>query len=563
LNNKNALKRLFFSVLLVFSGFSLFAQETAPLPASIPSPEDMRKAGASEGQIKQAMDFLQGANKGQSSSSGSPLGQSSNTQNTQNAQNSQNTQQKLMDVGNKSGQTDNTKQEPSKDSKPNEPVKDDQAKTEFDKDGKLDVRERLVYGKQLFRNGSISFFDHSGNSVAPENYVIGSNDELAVNVWGYTDFSDNYKVNEMGYASGKLIGRVYLSGLTFAQAKAIIKSKLSQVMDLQNSSSDITLSSSRVVSVNIVGEVVHPGTYEIPAINTVFNALVAAGGPNAIGSVRNIYLKRAGKVIDSLDVYKFLFDPAYFKDVFLQNNDYIYVPSVKRIVTIKGEVRRDGVYELKGNENMNALLHFVGGLNTTAYVKNIQFKRIRNNAEVLLDLNLDSVLRAKKDFILNDEDEITINRVPQGVGNMVTLMGSLKLPGDYELKKGEKLSEMLKKAEGPVFDAYLQKAYIIRIKDDLTKEFIPVNLESVLKNPASPDNIVMHEFDVVRVLSKTAFADTFPVTIAGMVRMPGTYNLGSGLTIKDALALVGGVKQDAYLERAFLVREEKVIHLKK
>jgi polysaccharide export outer membrane protein len=498
-----------------------------------PNPDAMRKAGASEAQIKQAMDYF---------------GKQQNKTGTQTpVQKGDGTDPGKDGKDGKDGKEEKKEEE----KKEEDPEKDMKVKV------KHDANERNVFGKSVFRDSEIKFYDKATDVIAPENYKLGAGDELSINVWGFSDYNERYKINEQGYIDPELIGRVYLKGLSFKDARSMIKNKLGQVFDLVNSQFEMTLNYSRVITVNIVGEVQRQGSYTIPAINTAFNALMASGGPNSIGSVRNIYIKREGKTIDTLDVYKFLLDPNYYSDMFMQNNDYIFIPAEKRIMSIKGEVKRQGLYELKSNENLNKLVEFAGGTNAAAFLTNIQIKRLRNNSEVLLDVNYDSLLKSKKDFILQDEDEVFINRVPKGVVNLATVGGAVKLPGDYEFRTGDKVSDIIKRAEGPLFDAFLDKAYIIRKKDDFSVEFIPFDLKKALQDSSSKENIAMRPFDVLSVLSKSAFADDFPVTVTGAVRIPGQMNLGSGLKVKDALALSGGLTLDAYQERAYIIREDK------
>ena len=167
---------------------------------------------------------------------------------------------------------------------------------------------------------------------APENYLLGEGDELTISIWGMADHSESLVVNEKGYVSTSQAGRIYVGGKNFKTAKSLIKNRMGNYYDLNRSQLDVTLNYSRVITVNIVGEVFNPGSYTIPATNTAFNALIAAGGPSQIGSVRNIYLRRNGKTIDSLDVYAFLFDPKASQDVFMQNNDYLYVAPAKKLL---------------------------------------------------------------------------------------------------------------------------------------------------------------------------------------------------------------------------------------
>lgn len=403
----------------------------------------------------------------------------------------------------------------------------------------------LIYGQDVFRNNKIQFFDRAQDANAPDSYILGPGDEISVAAWGFADYNEVFVVDQAGYISPKLSGRIYVKGLTFKNARSLIQNKIGQFLDMQRSQMAITLTYSRVISVNIVGEVFNPGSYTIPAINTAFNALVVVGGPEQIGSVRNIYIKRDGKTIDTLDVYDYLLDPAGYNQTYLQDNDYIVVPVAGRTVSISGEVRREHAYELKAGEQLLSFLGFAGGLKPTAYKSNIQVKRYKNSREYLFDINLDSLTAAKTDFELFDGDHIMVSKIPEGYYNNVTASGAVRIPGDYELRKGDKVSDLLEKTKGVLFDAYLQRAYILRMNEDLSKTYITINLAKVIADKNYSDNIVLQEFDELKVLSKKDFADEFSVSVLGTVRKPGEFPFGSGLSLKDVLFMAGGLKREA------------------
>ena len=151
----------------------------------------------------------------------------------------------------------------------------------------------------------------------------------------------------------------------------------------------------------------NPGSYTIPAINTAFNALIAAGGPNQIGSVRNIYLRRNGKTVDSLDVYSFLFDPTSSQDLFMQNNDYLYVAPAEKIVEVKGAVNRPYTYEAKAGDVVADMIRYAGGFTAKAYRNGITVYRIDENN--IKTLTVDAT--ASQNLQLKSGDEIVVNSI--------------------------------------------------------------------------------------------------------------------------------------------------------
>ncbi|OFX70906.1 MAG: hypothetical protein A2X12_10175 [Bacteroidetes bacterium GWE2_29_8] len=405
--------------------------------------------------------------------------------------------------------------------------------------------EELVYGHSIFKNNSILIYQKAKEVIAPENYKLGVGDEIVVTTWGYTDYSEKFTISEDGYISPRQVGRIYLKGMTFAKAKHLLRSKFGASIDLSNSDFDVNLVYSRVITVNIVGEVDKPGSYVIPAVNTPFNALIAANGLTKSGSIRNIYIRREGRTIDSLDAYKFLTDERYYNDVFLQNNDYIYVNVAEKVVKIEGAIKRPHNYELKGNEKLKDLLKFCGGFNGNSYTKNILIKRYVNNELKYIDINYDSLLQNKIDFKLYDKDVVFVPQIPDFVKNKVILKGAVKISGEYELRIGDRVSDIIERAEGISYSAYTEKAYILRLNENLSKTYIDFNINNALQNKDSKDNLELKELDEIRILSKKDFTDYFQVYVVGEVRKPDTITYGYELSLKDALLITGGLKKES------------------
>ena len=398
-----------------------------------------------------------------------------------------------------------------------------------------------IYGQDVFRNNKLSFYQKALDAKAPENYKVGSGDEISISVWGYSEFSENLMVDERGYITPRSYGRIYVKGLTFKRMRSLLKSKFGSFLDMKNSEIDVTLSYSRVITVNIVGEVYNPGSYSIPAINTAFNALIAAKGPNQLGTVRNIYIKRDGKTVDSLDVYQFLFNPNRSQDIYMQDGDYLFVPPAKHIVEVSGAVNRPYTYEAKSGESVARLIKYAGGYTTNAFSDVVTLKSIEYNSVKVNDVHNDHA----KSTIVKNGDEIIVNTISNKMSNVVTVKGSIGVAGDYEFIRGEKLLDLLNRSKCIADKTFLDKVYIIRLNEDRTKTHISVNLESVLKDENHKDNIYLKEYDIVRVLSIDDFYDEFSVSVIGAVRSGGEFDFGVGMTLQDVLLQSGGLTQKA------------------
>jgi len=407
-----------------------------------------------------------------------------------------------------------------------------------------------IYGQDIFRNNRLLFYQKALDAKAPENYKVGSGDEISISVWGYSEFSETLLVDQRGYINPSSYGRIYVKGLTFKKMRSLLKSRFSSFLDMKNSEIDVTLSYSRVITINIVGEVYYPGSYTIPAINTAFNALIAAKGPNQLGTVRNIYIKRDGKTVDSLDVYQFLFNPTRSQDIYMQDGDYLFVPPAKNIVEVHGAVNRPYTYEAKLGESVSEIITYAGGFTSNAFTDVISLKRIEYNSMRVNDVHTDHI---KSTFVQNG-DEVIVNSISNKLSNLVSVKGNIGVSGDYEFIKGERLLDLLKRAKCIAEKTFLDKVYIIRLNEDRTKTHISVDLGEIMKDVNHEDNILIHEYDIVRVLSVDDFDDAFSVSVYGSVRAPGEFDFGSGMTLQDLLLQAGGLKQQAEGSRVEISR---------
>ncbi|MCS6917812.1 MAG: SLBB domain-containing protein [Chitinophagales bacterium] len=402
-----------------------------------------------------------------------------------------------------------------------------------------------IFGHDYFRNKDVRIFDRTSEGQASNNYIIGINDQISINVWGYSSFSGSYTVDNTGAIMPEGVGKIYVKGLTLEKARQLIRSRFASYLDIPNSQIEITIVHARVISVNIVGEVFRPGSYTIPAINSAFNALVASGGPTDKGSVREIFIRRNGQTVRTLDVYQFLLNPNANVDFFLENNDYIFVPALSRVVSIQGEVNRPYKYEFKEGEDLLQVIGYAGGLTALAYTQSVQVKRYTGNTVQLLDVNLDSLMRVKGRFPLQNGDEVLISTIPTELTRYVRASGAVMQPGDYSFTEGMRISDLLSKAHGLKPTAVTDRAYVTRTHADLTTSVLPFNPSAVLSNANSPDNLKLQAKDEVVFFDRKNMVDSLTVSISGAVRMPGRYAYASGMTLADLILTAGGLRVEA------------------
>jgi protein involved in polysaccharide export with SLBB domain len=345
-----------------------------------------------------------------------------------------------------------------------------------------------------------------------------------------------------------------VKGVPFDKAKVLIKTALSNNFNMSSNQVEISLAYSRSITVNIVGEVFKPGSYKIPALNTAFNALIAAGGPTDIGTLRNIQLRRNGKVIKTFDVYAYLQNPGSDDDFFLQDNDYLVIGTVGKLVSIAGAVKRPMTYELLPNEELTQLIKYTGGLNANAMASRSQVQRYISKNQRLLPVNLDSLAQLKLDFALQNGDAVTIGRVNDDLENRVEVKGPVYFPGVFPIVLGDRVSDLILKAGGLREQILLKRAYLVRTEKDETRKYIPLNVETLVRNSSDEGNVVLQKNDVLLLYSEAEFLDKFTVNINGEVKNPVTLAYKEGLTLGDVLVLAGGIKISAELTKIEISR---------
>ncbi|MBK7010360.1 MAG: polysaccharide biosynthesis/export family protein [Saprospiraceae bacterium] len=256
--------------------------------------------------------------------------------------------------------------------------------------------EAKTYGQQLFRDNSLKLYRTSDETKPPRSYVLGAGDVLAISIFDVSQANISLEVSREGYIQPDRLPRYFVAGLTIDDAERMLKRNFRNYYLFSPDNFKLSVTTARTINVNIFGEVFNNGSFNISAVNTAFNALVAAGGPGDLGSVRQIKLLRPGKAPKNIDVYQFLNNPVVSQEFYLQDNDYIQVPIAQKLISIKGGINRPMQYELLPEENLNHLLKYAGGIKAGALKRNVQVKRFENDAEVILNVDLSELETQKK-----------------------------------------------------------------------------------------------------------------------------------------------------------------------
>lgn len=404
----------------------------------------------------------------------------------------------------------------------------------------------MIYGQEIFRNKSILAYNKSENIKPPDTYILGVGDIVNVHVFGRSkaDFK-NLEISPQGFIQISNFPRVYIKGLTYQQAREVVRKTLAAYFSFAPNEFEMTVDYSREISINIFGEAGQIGTFHLPATNTAFNALVAAGGPNGIGSVRNIKLIR-GNTVKQIDVYDFIANPAIAQNFYLEENDIIHIPLAERVVAITGAVKRPMRYELIAGENLNQLISLAAGLREDAYLKSIQIIRFTDDKESIIDVPLRELMDKKEDFVLLSGDRVNIRRIPVPSEQVVTIEGMVETPGTYQFIEGMKVSDLLDQGNLK-FGAKTDLAFLMRVNEDRTSSVNRVHIRAIQENPAGPENVLLKARDKLLIYSLSYYTDVASLSVSGAVRQAITipYDFNRNLRLSDVIIMAGGLVPDA------------------
>lgn len=411
---------------------------------------------------------------------------------------------------------------------------------DFEKEGVFATQSKL-FGAELFSSQELSF-EPDMRMATPKNYVIGPDDELILNVYGLNMSQQTLKVSPDGTVNVKYAGVVYVNGLTVEAATSSIRSRLVRYYPGLNSGAtklNVSLGNIRSIRVIMIGAIKRPGTYTLPSLASLFNALYVSGGPAENGSLRNIELIRGNKKVATADLYDFLVRGDLSGNIRLEDNDVIRVPFAETLVTLNGLVNRPGIFEMKQSESLFDALQFAGGFKSAAFRGRITGTRIADLERQVVDVAGDS-LRSFRPF---NGDEFYIDSVINRYQNRVVISGAVFKPGPYALSPGMNLKQLIEKAQGLKEDVFTGRAILVRTRPDLSKQYIDVELKPIMIGLS--DGLALQREDSIRIASIFDLRDSATVTINGAVRKPGNFRFEDSLSLKSLILKADGFAENA------------------
>ena len=419
---------------------------------------------------------------------------------------------------------------------------------------RLEVEKKSrIFGSTLFRNSNISF-EPNLRMATPSSYIIGPDDQLLLDITGDNEVSYKLPVTPEGTVKIEYVGIIPVSGLSIEAAKDKITQRLSGTYPaIRSGRTNVSLNvgNIRSIRVTLTGAVTKPGTYTLPSLVTVFNALYASGGPAENGTYRNIELIRNNKIVSKIDIYDFLVNGMQTGNVRLQDQDVIHIPVYGNRVDFQGEVKRPAVFEGLDGENLDDLIRYAGGFTENAYTSKIKVFQKTDKERRITDVYHNQYAT----YPIKNGDVFIADNLLDRFENRISVVGAVFSPGVYGLEDGMTLRDLLELAQGVREDAYLERGMINRLKSDNTLELINFNLREILAGNAS--DIPLKREDKIEISSIFDLRDEYKFTIQGQVRLPGDFPYASNTTVSDMIQKAGGLTEEAKNARIEIARRIK------
>ncbi|WP_400262036.1 SLBB domain-containing protein [Sphingobacterium sp. SG20118] len=414
----------------------------------------------------------------------------------------------------------------------------------------IDEKKLKIFGSDLFKNNAITF-EPNLRMATPSSYIIGPDDEILLDISGDNEASYKLPVSADGTIKVEYAGAINVSGLSIAAAKSKIQQRLSSTYPAIRSGQthiDVNIGNIRTIRITLTGAATKPGTYSLPSLATVFNALYAAGGPSETGTYRQIQVIRNNQVVTTIDLYDFLANGIQSGNVRLQDQDIIHIPVYGNRVQFEGEVKRPAIFETVSGESLLDLVKYAGGFNEDAYTAKVKVLQKTDKERSVKDLYADQFA----DYSPQAGDQYIVEPILERFANRVSILGAVFRPGLYGMEPGMTLQQLLEQADGVREDAFLERGIINRLRADNTAELINFNVREILAGTAA--DIPLKREDKIEIASIFDLRDEYKFTVQGEVRLPGDFPFASNATLGDLIQKAGGLNEAAKNARIEIAR---------
>ncbi|PSL48958.1 protein involved in polysaccharide export with SLBB domain [Chitinophaga niastensis] len=412
-----------------------------------------------------------------------------------------------------------------------------------------DVKRKKIFGAELFNNQNLTF-EPNLRMPTPANYRLAASDQVLIDVYGYSEVQHDLTVSAEGYIRIPNVGPVYVNGLTMEEAKNRITKQLSTIYSTISTGKtfvQVSLGNIRSIRILLIGEIQRPGTYTLPSLATVANALYVSGGPDENGSFRSIQVIRNGQVITTFDLYDFITRGDLTNNIVLQDQDIVKVNPYKTRVELLGEIKRPAIFEAKDNETLQNILDYAGGYTDGSFKDNITGYRINSKEREVINVPANEIAS----FKLKSGDQFFVDSILNRFSNRITVSGAVFHPGNYGMEPNMTVTDLIKKADGVREEASLTRGIIRRLQDDFTPAIISFNVQDVISGKTL---IPLKKEDSVIVFSKVDLRQQYQVSIAGEVNKPGGFPFADSMHLEDLILLAGGLTDAASTKHIEIAR---------
>lgn len=403
-----------------------------------------------------------------------------------------------------------------------------------------------VFGQDIFRTPDAQFQPNM-NQATPKNYTLGAGDEVIIDIYGASQLNVRGTISPDGTVTIDGYGPVTLGGLTIIEATRRLKNTVGK--RYQGSQIMLSLGQSRTITVNVMGEVVLPGSYQLSAFANVLNALYMAGGITDKGTLRQIRVFRQNQLLSQIDLYSYLMDGVLDGDVRLEDGDVVIVNTYSALACIDGKVKRPMYYELKPDETLDRLLYFAGGFSGEAYTDAVRVMRKNNGAQSVHTIrNADFA-----SFRLMDGDSIDVAAILPRLKNTVEIQGAVFRPGFYGLDENvTTIKSLVAAADGLSEDASATRAVLYRMQLNRTYLALAIDLQGILDG--TTDDVELRNEDQLFVPSRKNELENLIVVIHGEVYQPDTFAYALNESVEDLILRAGGLTEKASLSKVDIAR---------
>ena len=424
------------------------------------------------------------------------------------------------------------------------------------------------YGYDFFHTVP-SLDELKAGGLMPQDYRLGPGDRLGLYLVGKAQEQIDVLVNVEGKVYVPPAGVFSVQGLTIEQFRQVLDKQLAPFYS--NYNVEVMLISPKSVRVGVIGDVRAPGKYTLSSLNTVLDAIIRAEGPTIHGSLRDIQLHRSDTLFARFDMYDFLLFPKNSRDIYLQSGDKVYVPLAKFWVTVEGEVYRQAIFELSPTrtERLSEVIEMAGGFTEYAYLDKVEISRIESSGQrsvQYVDYNeIVASPSSPANIELRNGDKVQVySSLEKLHDRVVWIHGEVRNPDKYELEDNMHLSDLILKAGNLTRSAYTLEAEVAKIDPKLPARFVKVDLQRLLNDHDSSQDILLEEDDRVFIRRIPEWEVGPVVEIRGEVMFPGYYSIvKDSTTLSEILLKSGGFTQDAMIREASLIRRSSKIAIDK